>query len=169
MRDTGTHADTCTRQAPCMLYTCDTRGAAQVGQTSARAEAQFGSQGRTAAATAPGCLASHSPVPGLDCIHSPAPHTRPCMCVLCPAVPAGTLSAQVRHPVWGEYAASLLEQGACRPKVRQGVAVLVVFGGCCLEKQLQPQHSAAWWVLQWQGLRCALWVAADFACGFVSP
>lgn len=33
-------------------------------------------------------------------------------------LPAGTLSAQVRHPIWGEYAASLLQQGACRPKVR---------------------------------------------------
>lgn len=36
-------------------------------------------------------------------------------CVVC--VP-GPLSAQAQHPIWGQYASSLLQQGVSRPKVR---------------------------------------------------
>jgi len=37
-----------------------------------------------------------------------------------PPSSSGTLSAQVRHPIWGEYASSLMQQGVSRPKVRAG-------------------------------------------------
>jgi hypothetical protein len=41
-----------------------------------------------------------------------------CYSVLCCAVlAAGALSSQARHPIWGEYASSLLSQGVSRPKV----------------------------------------------------
>lgn len=47
-------------------------------------------------------------------------------------ISAGTLSSQVRHPIWGEYAASLMQQGVSRPKVRitlsQGVKLSDVNG-----------------------------------------